>query len=128
MITVDGKISYVFAIVTDSGIDPQMLATLEEGGVARFPDAPTERGLKHVRGLTALSRQGNRCVVLIVIQMKGVHRFEPNWETHPAFGEALIEAREAGVEVLAVDCMVRPGIVEIDGFVPVDLSRPGTVR
>ena len=102
--------------------------TLEEGGVARFPDAPTERGLKHVRGLAALSRQGNRCVVLIVIQMKGVHRFEPNWRTHSAFGAALIEAREAGVEILAVDCRVRPGVVEIDGFIPVDLSRPGTVR
>ena len=73
----------------------------EENGLALFPDAPTERGLKHVRGLTALSRQGNRCVVLIVIQMKGVHTFEPNWATYPAFGEALIEARQAGVEIIA---------------------------
>ena len=97
--------------------------TLEEGGVARFPDAPTERGLKHVRGLAALARQGYRCVVLIVIQMKGVSRFEPNWATHPAFGEALIEAREAGVEIIAVDCNVRPGFVEIDRPVPIRLER-----
>ena len=52
--------------------------TLETDGVARFPDAPTERGVKHVRGLTRLAGQGCRCVVLIVIQMKGVTRFEPN--------------------------------------------------
>lgn len=99
--------------------------TLEEGGVARFPDAPTERGLKHVRGLTELARQGNRCAVLIVIQMQGVHRFEPNWDTHPAFGEALLAAREAGVEIAALDCRVRPGVVEIDSHVPVQLERTG---
>ena len=98
--------------------------TLEEGGVARFPDAPTQRGLKHVRELTALARQGNRCAVLIVIQMKGAHTFRPNWATHPEFGEALIEAREAGVEIVAMDCEVRPGTVKIDRPVAVDLSRP----
>lgn len=95
--------------------------TLEQGGVARFPDAPTERGVKHLRALTALARQGNRCVALIVIQMKGVHEFQPNWDTHPAFGEALIEAQAAGVEVLAMDCEVHPGIVNIDNPVPVNL-------
>lgn len=97
--------------------------TLETDGVARFPDAPTQRGVKHVRGLTRLAREGCRCVVLIVIQMKGVHRFEPNWETHPEFGEALIEARDAGVEIVAVDCDVRPGVVEIDRPIEIDLSR-----
>ncbi len=98
--------------------------TLEENGVARFPDAPTLRGLKHVRGLTALARQGCRCAVLIVIQMKGVEVFRPNWDTQPEFGEALIAARETGVEVLAVDCQVRPGFAGIDAPVPVDLARP----
>ena len=98
--------------------------TLEENGVARFPDAPTLRGLKHVKGLTALARQGCRCAVLVVIQMKGVKVFRPNWDTQPEFGEALITAREAGVEVLAVDCVVRPGFAGIDAPVPVDLSRP----
>ena len=76
-----------------------------------------------MRGLTRLARQGNRCAVLIVIQMKGVRLFEPNWATHPAFGEALIEARDAGVEVVAVDCEVRPGIVEIDRPVEINLTR-----
>ena len=98
--------------------------TLEEGGVARFPDAPTLRGLRHVRELTALAREGNRCAILIVIQMKGVHTFEPNWATHPDFGEALIEAQNAGVEIVAMDCAVRPGEVKIDRPVAVDLTRP----
>ena len=97
--------------------------TLEVDGVARFPDAPTERGVKHVHGLTALAAQGCRCAVLIVIQMKGVHRFEPNWATHPAFGAALLQAREAGVEIVAMDCIVRPGFVEIDRPIEIDLTR-----
>ena len=97
--------------------------TLEDGGVARFPDAPTERGVKHVRGLTELAKQGCRCVILIVIQMKGVHVFRPNWETHPAFGEALLEAQAAGVEVIAVDCAVVPGTVEIDRRIALELTK-----
>ena len=97
--------------------------TLEEGGVARFPDAPTLRGLKHVRGLTRLAGEGWRCVLLVVIQMKGVRVFTPNWETQPEFGEALIEAQRAGVEVLAVDCAVRPGEVVIDAPVRVEMGR-----
>lgn len=96
--------------------------TLEEGGVARFPDAPTLRGLKHVRGLTRLAGEGWRCVLLVVIQMKGVRVFTPNWETQPEFGEALIEAQRAGVEVLAVDCAARPGEVVIDMPVRVEMG------
>lgn len=98
--------------------------TLENDGVAAFPDAPTQRGVKHVRGLAELARQGNRCVILIVIQMKGMHVFHPNWATHPEFGEALIEAADAGVEIIAMDCEVRPGYVRIDAPVFVDLNRP----
>lgn len=99
--------------------------TLEEDGVARFPDAPTLRGLKHVRGLTELKKTGWRCILLIVIQMKGVHSFQPNWATQPQFGYALQAAREAGVEIIAVDCVVQPGYVAIDERVEVDLSaRP----
>ena len=96
--------------------------TLEEGGVARFPDAPTLRGLKHVRGLTRLAGEGWRCVLLVVIQMKGARVFTPNWETQPEFGEALIEAQRAGVEVLAVDCAARPGEVVIDAPVRVEMG------
>ena len=97
--------------------------TLESGGVARFPDAPTLRGLRHVRGLTTLAGEGWRCALLVVIQMKGARVFRPNWDTHPAFGEALIEARDAGVEIVAMDCDARPGEVRIDAPVPVVLER-----
>ena len=97
--------------------------TLEEGGVARFPDAPTLRGLKHVRGLTDLAGRGWRAVLLVVIQMKGVHVFEPNWAAQPEFGEALLEARAAGVEILAMDCRVAVGEVAIDETVPAKLER-----
>jgi len=96
--------------------------TLEEDGVARFPDAPTARGSKHVRELARLAGEGCRCIILIVIQMKGVHVFRPNHRTDPAFAEALRSAEAAGVEILAVDCRVVPGEVVIDGPVPVDLQ------
>lgn len=97
--------------------------TLEENGVARFPDAPTERGVKHVRGLIELAKQGCRCAALIVIQMKGVRVFQPNWQTHPAFGQALLDAQAAGVEIVAMDCEVAPGEVRIDRPVCVDLTK-----
>lgn len=97
--------------------------TLEEDGIARFPDAPTLRGLKHVRGLTALAKEGCRCIVLIVIQMKGVRQFRPNWKTQPEFGEALLEAKDAGVEIMAVDCIVKPGEAHIDSPVIIILGK-----
>ena len=97
--------------------------TLESEGVARFPDAPTLRGLKHVRGLTALAVRGWRAVALIVIQMKGPGLFRPNWDAQPALGEALLEARAAGVEIIAMDCRVAPGVVVIDAPVPAALER-----
>ena len=99
--------------------------TLEKDGIAAFPDAPTERGLRHVRQLERLAREGCRCIVLMVIQMKGVHLFRPNWQTHPEFGLALQSARSAGVEIVAMDCVVRQGFVEIDEPVAVDLDSNG---
>lgn len=96
--------------------------TLEEDGVARFPDAPTQRGVKHVQGLTKLTGEGCRCIVLIVIQMQGVKLFRPNWRTHPEFGRALQQAADAGVEIIAVDCDVRPGFAKISGHVAVELQ------
>lgn len=96
--------------------------TLETNGFARFPDAPTLRGLKHVRELTAYAAQGWRCCVLVVIQMKGVHAFGPNWDTQPAFGQALREAAAAGVELHAMDCRVTPDSLRIDAPVPVILE------
>jgi sugar fermentation stimulation protein A len=94
--------------------------TLEEGGTVRFPDAPTERGVRHIRELSLALEQGYHAYLIFVIQMKGAGHFEPNDETHPAFGEALREARIKGVEVLAYDCEVTPGSIV--------LSEPVQVR
>lgn len=95
--------------------------TLEQGGVAMFPDAPTERGLKHLRGLAAAVKEGFDACVLFVVQMKGPRLFRPNDATDPAFGEALREARRAGVKVIAVDCAVTPDSMEIDRKIEVEL-------
>jgi len=93
--------------------------TLEEGGVARFPDAPTLRGVKHLRGLTACRNAGYAAWIVFIVQMKGVSRVEPNWAMHPAFGHALREAAGAGVGVLALDCRVREDSITADAAVPV---------
>ena len=98
--------------------------TLEEDGVACFPDAPTLRGLKHVRELAGYAARGWRCCVLVVIQMAGVRCFRPNWATQPAFGQALRQAAEAGVELRALDCTVTPGSIALRRDVPVDLTPP----
>lgn len=95
--------------------------TLEENGVAMFPDAPTERGIKHLNGLARAVREGYLAYALFVIQMKGVHVFTPNDTTHPAFGEALKRAQEAGVGVLAFDCLVTDHTLDIADQVAVRL-------
>ncbi len=87
--------------------------TLEEGGRCRFPDAPTERGVKHLEELMAAKAAGYEAAVFFVIQMEGMTEFSPNDATHPAFGEALRRAKAVGVEVLAYDCRVIPGQVEL---------------
>ena len=80
--------------------------TLENDGVCAFPDAPTERGAKHLRGLTQAVKDGYTAFVLFVIQMSDVKYLHPNDKTDPAFGAALREAAENGVNVLAMDCAV----------------------
>lgn len=80
--------------------------TLEEDGVCAFPDAPTERGVKHLRGLAEAVKAGYGAFVLFVIQMPDVKYLHPNDKTDPAFGIALREAAENGVTVLAMDCAV----------------------
>lgn len=78
--------------------------TLEEDGVARFPDAPTQRGVKHIQELVEAVQAGYLGFLVFVIQMEGIHRLEPNDATHPAFGEALRQARNQGVQILAYLC------------------------
>ena len=87
--------------------------TLEEDGEVRFPDAPTERGVKHLRGLQRAAAQGHRAAAFFVVQMKGPARFRPNDATHPAFGAALREAAGNGVDVYAYDCLVTPDSLAI---------------
>ena len=96
--------------------------TLEEDGVAKFPDAPTERGAKHLRELIKAKEEGYEAAVLFVIQMKGVQEFRPNEERDKNFTEALREAEKAGVEILAYDCRVQVGKIYIDQKVSVNLS------
>ena len=95
--------------------------TLETKGVCAFPDAPTERGAKHLRGLAELARQGYGAYVLFVIQMEDVQYIHPNDATDPSFGQALREAAAAGVKVLAVDCKITPDSMTIGDFVEVRL-------
>ena len=87
--------------------------TLEEDGICAFPDAPTERGAKHIRGLTAAVRDGYGAYILFVIQMSDVKYIRPHDETDPAFGAALREAAQNGVHVLAMDCAVTPDTMQI---------------
>ena len=95
--------------------------TLEQDGLALFPDAPTERGVKHLRGLRRAVEQGYRAAVFFVVQMKGPRLFRPNDGTHPAFGQALREAAAAGVGVYAWDCAVTPESLTVDAPVEVAL-------
>lgn len=95
--------------------------TLELDGVCAFPDAPTERGVKHLKGLTALAREGYGAYVLIVIQMTDIQYFHPNDATDPQFGAALREAAAAGVQIIAMDCAVTPDTMAIRLPVPVKL-------
>ena len=99
--------------------------TLEQEGVARFPDAPTQRGRRHLEELARLAQAGYYAGVAFVIQMAGVDRFEPNDATDPAFGEALRRAERAGVQVLAYDCTVTPDSLAVRRPVRVALDRPG---
>ena len=97
--------------------------TLEENGVVRFPDAPSDRAVKHVEELIAAKQDGYRVFVLFVIQMEQVKYFTPNRDTHPKFAEALCMAAENGVEILAYDCKVTPDSMIIGSPVPVILKE-----
>ncbi len=92
--------------------------TLENEGVASFPDAPTERGMKHISELANALNEGYEAYILFVIQMKGVTLFKPNYNTHKAFGDALYNAEKQGVKILVTDSIVTPDSIVIDRFVP----------
>lgn len=97
--------------------------TLEQDGVCAFPDAPTLRGSKHLRGLADAAREGYGAYVLFVIQMENVRFLRPNDATDPDFAAALRQAAAAGVQVLARSCAVTPDSMTITGPVPVELQK-----
>ncbi|HHX22455.1 MAG: DNA/RNA nuclease SfsA [Tepidanaerobacteraceae bacterium] len=95
--------------------------TLEEDGVALFPDAPTERGVKHVNELICSTNDGYEAWIVFIIQMKDVLYFTPNIKTHKAFGEALEEAKRRGVNIIALDSYVTKNSISMGDFVKVKL-------
>ena len=97
--------------------------TLEIDGVAKFPDAPTERGVKHIEELCQAISEGYEAYIFFVVQMKGAKYFTPNYKTHRAFGEALKTAKEKGVNIVCVDCTVTPDTLKIDKFIDVILEE-----
>lgn len=95
--------------------------TLENDGIAAFPDAPTERGVKHINELIAAKNSGYSAYILFVVQMSGMKYLIPNDDTHKAFGDALRYAHSCGVNVLAYECKVEPNRLEVTGEISVKL-------
>ena len=96
--------------------------TLEENGVAHFPDAPTLRGVKHVEELITCMQEGYEAYLFFVVQMKCIKHVEPTWKTHPEFGHALQKAADAGVHLLAYDCLMTEDSIRADQPLPVVLE------
>ena len=95
--------------------------TLENDGVVSFPDAPTERGIKHVEELISACENGYDSYIVFVVQMKGVTEFRPNAQRHPQFAQVLRKAQSSGVKIIAVDCIVTPDEMKIDAQIKVNL-------
>ncbi|MBQ8780067.1 MAG: DNA/RNA nuclease SfsA [Oscillospiraceae bacterium] len=95
--------------------------TLENNGVVSFPDAPTERGVKHLHELSEAVSQGYEACVLFVVQLEGAERFEPNRATNPEFAEALAQAEKCGVRVMVYGCKITEDTILID--VSAEISR-----
>lgn len=97
-------------------------ATLVEAGVAKFPDAVTARGQRHVLELAALAAGGQRCAVVFIVQRPDATRLQPQWESDPAFGQALAAAAAAGVEVYAYTCTLTTAEVALAREIPVQIN------
>ena len=91
--------------------------TLENDGVVLFPDAPTERGVKHINELCRCVADGYRAYIFFIIQMDNVKYFTPNRDTHPQFADALVNAQKQGVQIVALDCKVTQNSIAADNFV-----------
>lgn len=116
-----GKSRLDFCLQTAEGLHLVEVkgVTLEENGHARFPDAPTERGVKHLHELMRAVEEGHRASAVFIIQLEEVVDFAPNDRTHPAFGDALRQAAASGVEIVAVTCRVKPNELTVLRRVPV---------
>ncbi len=126
----NSRFDFYFEFKNESGVLEKAFmevkgVTLEENGVVSFPDAPSERAVKHVQELMEAKRDGYQVYIMFVIQMKGITYFTPNVNTQPEFAEVLRKAGEAGVRILAYDCVVTPEGMTIDSPVPV---RTGSLQ
>lgn len=95
--------------------------TLEENGVVLFPDAPTERGVKHINELIEAKKDGFDTYIIFVVQMENVKYFTPNSKTHPEFAEALKKAKEYGVDIICYDCKVSENTLDINNQIEIRL-------
>lgn len=95
--------------------------TLEADGVVRFPDAPTERGIKHLKELQKAVEEGYKACVVFLVQMQDVKYFEPNYETHPQFASELKKAHENGVEIFVYDSVVTPNEIKLNKSVKIKM-------
>ena len=118
----DSRFDFFFVHNAHSCLAEVKGVTLEDAGIVRFPDAPTERGIKHLHGLTQAVREGWEAWAVFIVQMEDVYRLEPNWKTHAAFGKALCQARDAGVRLMALDCHVEPDCLTVRSPVPLFLG------
>ena len=125
-----GKNSRIDVLLEDHPDDPRPCyvevknVTLEDGGIARFPDAVTARGLKHLGELSQVVREGGRAIAFFLIQRQDCDAFGPAWEIDPAYAAGLVEASAAGVEVMAYTAVVEPGGVGLGSPLPVVLDPP----
>ena len=117
----DSRLDFCLETVAGSHLVEVKGVTLEDGGAARFPDAPTERGVKHIRELHRAAEAGLDTTLFFVVQFRNAVSVSPNNDTHPAFGAALREAAACGVNVCAYDCLVTPDSLSIRREVPVIL-------
>ena len=115
------RFDFYWETATDRGFVEVKGVTLEEDGVARFPDAPTLRGVKHLEELIAARQAGYQAALCFIVQFSGAKYVTPNDTTHPQFGQALRRAAAAGVEVFALGCAVTPDTLTAEEFVPVRL-------
>lgn len=124
----DSRFDFYFETEREKAYAEVKGVTLEEDGVVMFPDAPTERGVKHVKELCRLKEEGFGAYIIFVVQMKDVKYFTPNIKTHKEFADALCQAEKAGVNIVAVDCFVSPEIMEIKDRVKVILHDENLVK